>query len=204
MNKKLIIAFGSVITVLLAVAIVLFSINQYQQVQAHNEKIAAQKKANAEKKKAAAKQKDKEKNFESAYDLFIGYATDAAAAAETIGSKFHDVWQKTIFDGSVTVSGKKYTDFNDSLEAQAALLVDDKDKAIEDFNSMKEQFDTLQENQTDKNAERYSQAKDLYESVSQFFNLAVSPNGTLETFTEDFNQYDNDVASKIDAISGTN
>ncbi|MCO7175572.1 hypothetical protein ACFP7A_00735 [Sporolactobacillus kofuensis] len=202
MNKKLAIIGGSIIGAILLVAIVIFSVNQVQQMQERNAKAAAHEKAVAVQAKAAKAEKQKKKDFSGAYDLFVGFATTTAQDAEEIGGKYHDVWQKTIFDDSVTIKGKRYTDFNDSIQAQYDVFeANGKNKdAKEAFDSMKVQFDIMTDSLTLANQAKYDDAKKLYDLVSKFYNLSIDPSGTLQSYTEDFNQYDNDVASQLQTL----
>jgi uncharacterized membrane-anchored protein YhcB (DUF1043 family) len=195
MNKKLAIILGSIIGVIVLAVIIIFGANQVQQMQVHNKEVAA-------KEKEAAIEKKREKVFDKTFDQFITDATASAALSESMGGTYHDVWSKTIDNGSVTISGKKYTDFSKAVSAQSDKFetngfVDDVEKG---YNDSKETYDKLSKNVTYKNQERFNQAKNLYDSLGKFYSLSSSPSGSLNSFTEDFNQLDSDIAAALKAI----
>jgi cell division protein FtsB len=195
MNKKLIIIFGSLISALLIIIIAIFGYNQYQQVKAHNAKVAAQKKAEAAKIV-------KEKTFDIVYESFVLDSKDLATAAEDIGSKYVDVWNKVIFDGSVTVSGVKLTDFNDALSAQSLAFSThgNLDKISKKEDDVRNDFKDLKSNVTDKNRDKFNIAKSVYNALLKFDSLATSPSGSLQTYSEQFNSSDTDIAGKISSL----
>lgn len=202
MTKKLKIILGSVAGALVLILLIIFSINQVQQMQDRNAKAVAREKVVTAQAKAAKAEKQKEKDFSGAYNLFTSFATSTAQDAEEIGGKYHDVWQTTIFDDRVTIKGKTYTDFNDALQAQYDVFeANGKNKDAQDaFDSMKVQFRILTESLTSANQAKYDDAKKLYDLVSKFYNLSTDPSGSLQSYTEDYNQYDNDVASQLQTL----
>jgi hypothetical protein len=65
---------------------------------------------------------------------------------------------------------------------------------------MKVQFNLLTKSLSSKNQAKYDDAKKLYDLVSKFYNLSTDPSGNLQSYTEDYNQYDNDVASQLQTL----
>lgn len=195
MSKALKRIIGGFLGVIVFAVLLIFGFNQIQQIQAHNAKVAAHK-------NALAAEKKKEKQFNEVFSDFTSNATEVGTKSETIGRKFYDVWQKTIENGSVTISGQKVTDFSDAIQVQAAVFDanGDLDKVKTSYNNLKNDYAVLEKNVTKKNEDRFNQVKELYDSLSKFYNLSTSPTGSLNSFTEDFNQYDNDVASQLQAI----
>lgn len=192
MSKKFVIIGGSILTVLIVIPIVLFSINQYQQIQTHNAKVAAQK-------KTAALEKKKEKQFASVFPTFLSDAADVGGQAEIIGGKFYDVWQKTIDDGSVKISGEKYTDFNDAIEVQSAVFDanGDLDKIKVAYDNLKRDYKVLSQNVTKRSRDKFARVKKLYSDLNEFYNLSTSPSGSLSSYSTDFNQLDSDIAAAL-------
>lgn len=77
----------------------------------HDAKIAAAKKEKEDKQKKKIIFKDTIKSFKDD-------STSLASDAETIGNKYYNVWSDTIYNESVKIDGKTYTDFNKALQAQ--------------------------------------------------------------------------------------
>lgn len=123
---------------------------------------------------------------------------DGAASAETAGNMIHMVWQNAIYqtqdsdtDPYTMKNGKFVDDFNDAL---LYLFVD------EDF---AQQIQEIKDNQDEvadlmkrlKNPpsvyeEAYSMLREFHDSYLQITNIVISPNGSLQTFTEKFQAYD--------------
>lgn len=117
-----------------------------------------------------------------------------ASEAETTGGLIHDVWYNAIYD-KYDSKTSKYTsgtsDFNDALKK---LFAD------EDF---KKQIENIKTNQNTVNGimkdlknppEEYQEAYDdlrtYYDAYIEFTNLVISPTGSLQSYTSNFNDAD--------------
>lgn len=128
--------------------------------------------------------------------------------AENICVLVHDVWYNTIFkkDSSVTdaftkKNGEFRDDFNDAL---FALFVDTSYMAKKmDIEDNQEQVEAMMQNLINP-PEQYTQAylelKDFYSSYQELLNLAQNPTGTLTTYTENYNNVDNQIVSKYNSV----
>lgn len=127
-----------------------------------------------------------------------------ASTAEEAGTLIHDVWYDTIFDEH-NADTSKYTsansDFNDSL---SKLFSDEEfqDKIA----SIKSNQDTVKElmqeltNPPAEYEEAYNTLKDYYDAYLELTNLAISPSGSLQSYTDDFNEADSNVLKYYNAM----
>lgn len=123
---------------------------------------------------------------------------DGAAKAETAGNLIKSVWYNAIYekrdvetDKYTMKNGKFVDDFNDAL---SNLFAD------ESFMNSISEIKLNQSNVTDlmkklrnpptQYEEAYSVLKNFYDNYLQMTTLVISPTGSLQTFSENFNTYD--------------
>lgn len=125
---------------------------------------------------------------------------DGATKAESVGNLIISVWNNAIYKKSDDTTNK-YTmqngrfvdDFNDALKKlyddseQNKIIMEIRDNQNSVANLMK----TLK-NPPKKYEEAYSALKTFYESYIKLTNMAINPNGSLSSFSEDFYKYDTD------------
>lgn len=128
--------------------------------------------------------------------------------AEECGNLIHDVWYNTIFKES-SEDTDKYTkennefneDFNDSLDnlyndkdfTEKVVNIQIKQKSI--LNMMKEM-----KNPPSKHKDAYKALLALYDEYNDFSSLVINPTGSLQSFTEEFNEADKSLADYCDKI----
>ena len=127
-----------------------------------------------------------------------------AATAEEAGTLIHDVWYDTIFDKH-NADTSKYTsgnsDFNDSLSELFS------DEEFQDkITSIKSNQDTVKDlmqeltNPPAEYEEAYDTLKNYYDAYLELTNLAISPTGSLQSYTDDFNEADSNVLKYYNAM----
>lgn len=148
--------------------------------------------------------KNKEATIRAEYITNLSLARitmlSGGADAETLCNLTKSVWYNTIyekFDSTTNqytrTNGRYNEDFNTSL---AALYSDpDTIKTIESIKTNQEEvaniMKELQNPPEDLNS-CYNTIDSMYDSYQSFTELAISPSGSLKTFSENFNTYDND------------
>lgn len=133
---------------------------------------------------------------------------DGAVKAETATGLIHDVWSNCIFDTKDSVtdkytrknkgSGAFYDDFNDAL----GCLFDDKDFAadLQEISDKKYEAESIIKGLAKHPAsfdEEYKSFKECYNLFVKFCDMALSPNGSLKSYTEDINEVDPELADKF-------
>ncbi len=124
-----------------------------------------------------------------------------AAEAENAATLIHSVWYNSVFQIDDTETnqytrqsngeGPFYSDFNEALsllfedESFKADMASLSDSEIKVTQLMKELSNPPQ-----KYTESFTALKDLYGAYMSLLSLALNPNGSLQTFTEDFNAAD--------------
>ena len=133
---------------------------------------------------------------------------DGAAKAETAGNLIKSVWYNAIYekrdvetDKYTMKNGKFVDDFNDAL---SNLFAD------ESFMNSISEIKLNQSNVTDlmkklrnpptQYEEAYSVLKNFYDNYLQMTTLVISPTGSLQTFSEDFNTYDTDTVNSYEKM----
>lgn len=127
-----------------------------------------------------------------------------ASTAEEAGTLIHDVWYDTIFDEH-NADTSKYTsgnsDFNDSL---SELFSDEEfqDKIASIKSNQATVKELMQEltNPPAEYEEAYNTLKDYYDAYLELTNLAISPTGSLQSYTDDFNEADSNVLKYYNAM----
>lgn len=123
-----------------------------------------------------------------------------AAKSETLCNLTKSVWYNTIHEESdiktdpyTKSNGKFYDDFNDSL---AALYSDSSTLAtIDDIKENQEEVAAIMrelQNPPEDLTACYNTVESMYDTYRNFTNLAISPSGSLTSFSQDFRTYDND------------
>ena len=133
---------------------------------------------------------------------------DGAAKAENAGNLIKSVWYNAIYekrdvetDKYTMKNGKFVDDFNDAL---SNLFAD------ENFMNSISEIELNQSNVTDlmkklrnpptQYEEAYSVLKNFYDNYLQMTTLVISPTGSLQTFSEDFNTYDTDTVNSYEKM----
>lgn len=131
-----------------------------------------------------------------------------AASAEKACGMIHDVWYNTIYKKSddstdeYTKSGYSYNDdFNESLakymsssEYLALKTIIESSQESAQY-SMKDLKDP-----PDEYSDAYDAIKELYDAFNEITNMAINPNGSLQSFTSTFNAVDSNFSNKYDAM----
>lgn len=145
-------------------------------------------------------QKEKELKYYSNMEAVSYAMLEGAAKAETAGNFIKNVWYNVIFeerdnetDQYTIKNGEFVDDFNDAL---SELFSD------ENFINSISEIETNQAEVTDlmkqlknppkKYEEAYTVLKEYYDNYLKMTKTVISPTGSLTTFSEDFNTYDND------------
>lgn len=131
-----------------------------------------------------------------------------AAKAETLCNLTKAVWSDTIHEdyNSDTylfthTDGKFNEDFNDSL----AALYSDSDtlKSVSEIKANQEAVTEIMrnlQNPPDDLASCFETVEAMYDTYSNFTSLAVSPSGSLNSYSENFRTYDNDFMRYYDKL----
>lgn len=132
-----------------------------------------------------------------------------AADAETLCNTISNVWNSAIFednqsewDPDIQQYYAGTDDFNDSL----ALLFSDQ-TVIEQQSGISDsqtRADTLMReliNPPEGCESAYNEIKDFYTAFTNLTNLATSPNGSLQSFREDFQEYDSECVSAFNIVN---
>lgn len=133
------------------------------------------------------------------------------AAAEEACGMIHDVWYDTIYKDSDSETdqythtnngwGSWNSDFNDSI----ANYMSSSDYAglRNTMNSSRSSVDGYMKqlrNPTAEYEDAYDALSDLYDSYNELLELALSPTGSLTTFTSNFNDADSEFMSKYKKV----
>lgn len=127
-----------------------------------------------------------------------------AIDAETAGGLIHDVWYDAIFD-EYNSDTRQYTkgaaDFNEALENLFADsdFSEDMQSLQENKNSVNEQMKALT-SPPEEMADAYEATKELYDSYLDIVNIVLSPTGSLQTYTSNFNDADSAFLNAYNAM----
>lgn len=168
-------------------------------VQTHKKNVA---------EKAAAEAQKQSEEYGTNLNMAAYSMLSGASDAETCGNLIKKVWYNAIYKESDSKTDK-YTkpdgyyvsDFNDALQN---LFSDSSFSGqIADINSNKDTVNSLMK-QLKNPPEEY---KDVYEALSKFYdayisltNLATDPTGSLQTFSQNFNDADNETLNCYNAL----
>lgn len=190
-SKKMIVI--AVITVIAAATITTIGVQMYKK--------------NVAAKVAAEAQKQSEEygtNLNmAAYSILSG-----ASDAETCGNLIKQVWYNSIYEQSDSKTDK-YTkpngyyvsDFNDALKN---LFLDSSfNDQIEDINDNKDTVNSLMKklkNPPEEYKDAYESISKLYDAYLSLTNLATDPAGNLQTYSQNFNDADNETLNCYNAL----
>ena len=143
-------------------------------------------------------QKAKRSEYYSNMETVSYTMLDGAAKAETAGNLIKSVWYNAIYeerdaetDKYTMKNGKFVDDFNDAL---SNLFADESFiNSISEIKLNQSKVTDLMKklgNPPTQYEEAYSVLKSYYDNYLQMTNLIISPAGSLQTFSEDFNTYD--------------
>ena len=170
------------------------------------DKVQAEKLVN-EYKAVIEEQKKAEKSaseYQLAYNKLILDMLDDAALAEANGNLIIQVWNNAIWskqdgdtDKYTMTDGKFVSDFNDALNNLFSDESFNTDMARLSANQQQIKAD-MKEMVTPPEGygEVYKALKDLYDSYLSFSNIVLNCNGSLESFSNDFNEADEDILKK--------
>lgn len=147
-------------------------------------------------KKQAAEEARNE--YISNLQMFVSTTLQGAARAETVCNLTKQVWHDTIFEEFnvdtveyTKTNGKFNEDFNTSLQSLYAS-----DEMIESVTAIKANQGSVDElyklllNPDSEFEKCFDEVEALYSVYRQFTNLAISPSGSLQSYAEDFGDYD--------------
>lgn len=192
-KKKIIIFVIAILVVIFAIIAIACVVN-----------ITNQKKAKEAAASAEAARVQADNDYASNLELASFTMLTGASTAEEAGTLIHDVWYDTIFDEH-NADTSKYTsgnsDFNDSLSELFS------DEEFQDkISSIKSNQDTVKDlmqkltNPPAEYEEDYDTLKNYYDAYLELTNLAISPTGSLQSYTDDFNEADSNVLKYYSAM----
>lgn len=192
-KKKIIISVIAILVVILALIAIVCVV-----------KVTNQKKAEEAAAAAEAARVQAVNDYASNLELASFTMLTGASTAEEAGTLIHDVWYDTIFDEH-NADTSKYTsgnsDFNDSL---SELFSDEEfqDKIASIKSNQATVKELMQEltNPPAEYEEAYNTLKDYYDAYLELTNLAISPTGSLQSYTDDFNEADSNVLKYYNAM----
>lgn len=146
--------------------------------------------------------KAKEEEFQTNLKSLATGSFDLAVKSESVGVSYLDVWRNAIYDKTVVVDGKSYSDFNDALYAQSLLFAEngtnsDIDKRQSD---LKELFNELKDNQIEKFSNEFEIARDFYLKTVEFSSYATDPQGSYTSFSDGFATRRDEISSKYSSV----
>lgn len=133
---------------------------------------------------------------------------DGASNAEQAGNLVKKVWSNAIHEKSDSQTNKytrntygRYLDFNDALNnlfsdasfVAKVISIEENQNAVDGL--MKEL-----KSPPEGYEEAYSELKNYYSAYTSFTNLVISPSGSLNTFSSNFNDLDSEVLSCYKAM----
>lgn len=133
---------------------------------------------------------------------------DGAAKAENAGNLIKNVWYNAIYeernsetDQYTMKNGKFIDDFNDAL---SELFADENfSNSISEIETNQYEVANLMKQLKEppkKYEEAYSVLKVYYDNYLKMTKIVTSPTGSLNTFSEDFNTYDNNTVDSYEKM----
>ncbi len=131
---------------------------------------------------------------------------EGASDAEDCGNLIKAVWNNAVYEESDESTDKytrvngKFVDFNDAL---SNLNADEEfqkklDDVSENCNEVRQAMKELRD-PSDKQKEAYDAINDLYNSYVDLTTLVLYQHGSLNSFSEDFSNFDNDLVKKFNS-----
>lgn len=187
------------IIVIAIIAVIVAAIVTAVGVQTHKKNVAEKAKAEAQKQ---SEKYGTNLNM-AAYSMLSG-----ASDAETCGNLIKQVWYNAIYEKSDSKTDK-YTkpkgyyvsDFNDALQN---LFSDSSFSGqIADINDNKDTVNSLMKklkNPPEEYKDAYESLSKLYDAYISLTNLATDPTGSLQTYSQNFNDADNETLNCYNAL----
>lgn len=187
------------IIVIATIAVLAAAIITAIGVQTHKKNVAAKAVAEAQKQ---SEEYGTNLNM-AAYSMLSG-----ASDAETCGNLIKQVWYNAIYKESDSTTNK-YTkpdgyfvsDFNDTLQN---LFSDSSFSGqIADINSNKDTVNSLMKklkNPPEEYKDAYESLSKLYDAYISLTNLVTDPTGSLQTYSQNFNDADNETLNCYNAL----
>ena len=133
---------------------------------------------------------------------------DGAAKAENAGNLIKSVWYNAIYeerngetDKYTMKNGKFVDDFNDAL---SELFTDENfSNSISEIVTNQSEVANLMKQLKEppkKYEEAYSVLKIYYDNYLKMTKIVINPTGSLNTFSEDFNTYDNNTVDSYEKM----
>lgn len=152
--------------------------------------------------------KAKEQEYYSNMETVSFTMLDGAAKAENAGNLIKNVWYNAIYeernsetDQYTMKNGKFVDDFNDSL---SELFADENfSNSISEIETNQYEVANLMKQLKEppkKYEEAYSVLKVYYDNYLKMTKIVTSPTGSLNTFSEDFNTYDNNTVDSYEKM----
>lgn len=201
--------------IILSAILVIVAIIAFILIKNAKEKAAAEVAESIAASESAAESSRLEEERIKAYNDYIDNLKtvrftmlSGAAEAESVCNLTKSVWYNTIYEKSDSKTDK-YTkngvgfnsDFNTSL------------RKLYDSEEIKTSISTLQDNQSDVEElikllqsppdelnECYKTVMEMYSVYNSFVQLAISPSGSLQTYSENFNSYDSNLMTLYDKL----
>lgn len=153
-------------------------------------------------------QKAKEFEYYTNMEAVSYTMLDGAAKAENAGNLIKSVWYNAIYeerddetDQYTMKNGKFVDDFNDAL---SSLFADENFiKSISEIETNQSEVTDLMKqlkNPPKKYEEAYSVLNGYYDNYLKMIKTVISSTGSLNTFSEDFNTYDNDTVDSFEKM----
>ena len=181
------------------IAVIAVAISAAVGVQVHKKNVAA---------KAAAEAQKQSEEYGSNLSLAAYSMLSGASDAETCGNLIKQVWYNAIYKESDSKTDK-YTkpdgyyvsDFNDALQN---LFSDSGfSSQLADINDNKDTVNSLMKKLKNPPADykdAYDSLSKLYDAYISLTNLATDPNGSLQTYSQNFNDADSETLNCYNAL----
>ena len=187
------------IIVIATIAVIVVAIIAAIGVQTHKKNVAA---------KAAAEAQKQSEEYGTNLNMAAYSMLSGASDAETCGNLIKQVWYNAIYEKSDSKTDK-YTkpkgyyvsDFNDALQN---LFSDSSfSSQIADINDNKDTVNSLMKklkNPPEEYKDAYESLSKLYDAYISLTNLATDPTGSLQTYSQNFNDADNETLNCYNAL----
>lgn len=187
------------IIVIATIAVIVAAIITAIGVQTHKKNVAT---------KAAAEAQKQSEEYGTNLNMAAYAMLSGASDAETCGNLIKQVWYNAICEKSDSKTDK-YTkpkgyyvsDFNDALQN---LFSDSSfSSQIADINDNKDTVNSLMKklkNPPEEYKDAYESLSKLYDAYISLTNLATDPTGSLQTYSQNFNDADNETLNCYNAL----
>lgn len=187
------------IIVIATIAVIVVAIITAIGVQTHKKNVAT---------KAAAEAQKQSEEYGTNLNMAAYSMLSGASDAETCGNLIKQVWYNAIYEKSDSKTDK-YTkpkgyyvsDFNDALQN---LFSDSSfSSQIADINDNKDTVNSLMKklkNPPEEYKDAYESLSKLYDAYISLTNLATDPTGSLQTYSQNFNDADNETLNCYNAL----